>query len=184
MTALVPGELAALAFEEAPLGLIYSEHRVIVRANMAFAAMFGFTVDEIQGRSLALLYPSRGDFERIGATGLSVMRGTGSYQDERVMARRDGTLFWCRVTGKSLTPEDPFAHAVWCFADLSNRIDLSRLSPREKDVAVLVGEGRTAKDMARTLGLSPRTVEACLARLRRKLGVKNIAELVNRIVAR
>lgn len=182
-TAAASDDIAALAFEQAPLGLIYAERRVILRANRAFAEMFGYTSAELTGASLALLYPSRQEFERIGRIGHPIMKETGRYEDERMMARKDGSAFWCRVSGRSLTPSDPFAKAVWCFTDLSARWNRSGMTGREKDIAVLLCQGLTAKEMARELKLSPRTVEIYVANLRKRLGVKNVAELVNRIKA-
>lgn len=174
-------DLAALAFDRMPVGLLYAERRAILRCNEALAAMFGFTRAEIEGRSIEALYPSREDYESRGAAGLEILRNEDHYEDERVMARRDGSLFWCRVTGRSLTPADPYARSVWCFVDLSGEWSLNGLSPREREIATLAAEGRSAKDMAHVLGLSPRTVEAYIAKLRHKLKVRNIAELVGRV---
>lgn len=51
------------------------------------------------------------------------------------------------------------------------------LSPREAEVAVLAGRGRTNREIAATLFLSPRTVEDHVAAARRKLGVASRREL-------
>ncbi len=51
------------------------------------------------------------------------------------------------------------------------------LTSRETQVLQLVAQGRTAKQMARILHLSPRTVESHRANLRRKLGFRNHADL-------
>lgn len=174
-------ELAVLAFDHAPIGMVVSERRIILHCNQALAEMFGFTPLELVGRSLALLYPSHEEFVRIGALGLERMRDTGRYHDERIMARRDGDLFWCRVRGRSLSPGDPFARAVWTFADISPQRPIVALSERDRQIAMLVGQGQTAKTIARALALSHRTVEAYLTRLRRKLGVRNMAELAARL---
>jgi DNA-binding CsgD family transcriptional regulator len=53
-------------------------------------------------------------------------------------------------------------------------VDLTR---RERDVAMLLVEGRTSKEIARALGVSPRTAEAHRARLLAKLGARNSVEL-------
>lgn len=174
-------EKAALAFDHAPVGLALTRDRVIERCNVRFCETFGYPAEALTGRSLAVLYPSDEEFLRIGEIGLERMRATGRYADERIMRRRDGALFWCRVRGQSLTPDAPFARAVWSFADLSESRPVADLTARERQVAGLLAEGRTSKEIARLLELSPRTAEAHRARLQAKLGARNTAELVARL---
>ncbi|MEU1726854.1 AAA family ATPase [Nonomuraea sp. NPDC005692] len=52
------------------------------------------------------------------------------------------------------------------------------LSPREQDVARLLAQGRTNKEIAEVLFLSPRTVEQHVARVLRKLGKETRADLL------
>jgi DNA-binding NarL/FixJ family response regulator len=51
------------------------------------------------------------------------------------------------------------------------------LTPREQDVLRLVAQGHTDKEIGRTLGLSPRTVQTHLTRIREKTGARRRAEL-------
>lgn len=172
---------AETAFHFAPIAIVYSEHRVIRKANQAFAEMFGLNETEVVGLSLEILYPSRADSERIAATARDPLRMTGHYSDERTMQRRSGELFWCGVTGHAIVPSDPLASAVWCFQDLTRQWNLSDLSSRDREIAILTCEGKTAKQIAQLLDLSPRTVETYLARLKHKLDARNVAELVSRV---
>jgi FixJ family two-component response regulator len=55
---------------------------------------------------------------------------------------------------------------------------LDGLTSREREVVERVAAGRHNKDIARDLGLSPRTVEAHRAQAMRKLGAGTAAELV------
>jgi PAS domain S-box-containing protein len=174
-------DLASRAFECSPVAMIYTERRVIKRANPAFAEMFELPPDGIEGLEMEVFYPSRADSERVVGNAQGPLRATGYHADERTMQRQSGALFWCAVIGHSLTPDDPFAQIVWCFQDLSRQWNMSGLRPRDREVAILACEGRTAKEIARLLSLSPRTVEAYLARIKHKLSVRNIAELVSRI---
>src|SRR4029079_11492187 len=52
------------------------------------------------------------------------------------------------------------------------------LTPREREVFHLVVEGKTTKEVAKALAISPKTAENHRTRLMDKLGVHNTAELV------
>ena len=58
------------------------------------------------------------------------------------------------------------------------------LTPAEKRIAELVGQGRSNKEVAAELVVTVRTVESNLTRVYRKLGVRSRAELVHRLSAR
>lgn len=169
------------AFDHAPVGLAILEDRVIRRCNTLFGEIFGGPPASFTDTGTERLYPSSDEFERIGARGLAVMRQSGSYDDERIMRRLDGALFWCRVRGHSLTPEDPFARGVWSFADLSADRPVIALTPREREVAILTCRGLTSKEIGRELGLSYRTVEVHRARLLAKFGARKLPELVAKL---
>lgn len=55
---------------------------------------------------------------------------------------------------------------------------LAVLTAREREVGELLSRGCSNKEIARSLSISPRTAEAHRARLMKKLGVSNIADLV------
>ncbi|EXJ15356.1 response regulator transcription factor [Imhoffiella purpurea] len=52
-----------------------------------------------------------------------------------------------------------------------------QLTPREHEVLILTTQGMTNKDIARHLGISPRTVENHRARMMEKMQASNLAEL-------
>jgi DNA-binding CsgD family transcriptional regulator len=66
---------------------------------------------------------------------------------------------------------------------LRRRRDLpgDELTPQELQVALQVAEGRTNKEAAAALFLSPKTVEFHLAGVYRKLGVRSRHELIRRV---
>ena len=175
-------KLDDLAYEFAPVGIVLTESRVIRTCNPAFAAMFGYDREELVDASFAILYPSFEEFVRIRNVGVEPLRKTNRYSDERIMARKDGSLFWCRVRGHSLTrDDDPLGRAVWSFADLSDSRTVQALTTRERQIVMHLGEGRTSKEIARTLDISPRTVEAYRARLLKKCRASNVAELLSHL---
>lgn len=186
------GDFARIAFDYAPIGLVLTENRVIRDCNQAFAAMFGYDPAELRNSGFSMLYPSNEEFVNIRDRGVEELRETNRYWDERIMAKKDGTLFWCRVRGHSFTPEEPLMRAVWSFADLSEIRPYRELTRREREIVSLLADGLTSKEIALKLDLSHRTVEVYRAKLLKKFGVANTSALFhsmgsldeNRIVAR
>jgi len=186
------GSLAAsetdyrLAFDLAPVGLALSRHRAMVDCNQALCEMFGASRDQLVGQSFRLLYPSADEYERIGERLVPILNARGHYSDDRLMKRLDGRfkdqLFWCHVTGRALNRDDPHAAGIWSFEDLSARRPVKAdLTAREREVAALVLEGLTAKEIGKALGISPRTVEIYRARLLRKYQAGSSVELVQKL---
>ncbi len=171
-------DFETLAIQSVPIGIALTERRVIRACNPAFADMFGAGVDAFVDLPLVGLYPSAEEYRKIGELGLERLRKNLDYHDQRIMRRLDGRLFWCRVSGRSLTSEEPYARAIWTFSDLSEERPVLDLSPREKEVAIRTCQGHTAKEIARDLALSHRTVEHYRARLFEKSGARNKAEFV------
>jgi PAS domain S-box-containing protein len=167
-----------LAYDFAPIALCLTQHRTITDCNRAFLELFGFEAGELTGQSIAQLYPSPEEYQRIGQRGYPQMEH-GGYQDERLMRRSDGALIWCRARGQAIDAQDPAAASAWSFEALSqNMPDVQRLSPREREVVTLLAQGLSSKEIARQLGLSPRTVEMHRARLRLKLGAPSTPRLL------
>ena len=57
------------------------------------------------------------------------------------------------------------------------------LSAREREVAVLVADGRTNREIAARLFLSEKTIETVLSRVFRKLGVRSRVEVAAHVAA-
>jgi DNA-binding CsgD family transcriptional regulator len=76
------------------------------------------------------------------------------------------------------------------FSRLNGAIDLlsapfpghDLLTPRERVVLAQIAKGASAKEAARTLGISPRTVEFHRSSIMHKLGARTLAELLSKIV--
>lgn len=172
-----------LIFEHAPVGLMVTRDRIIERCNLAMAEMFGYTRPQLVGQTTERLYPSHEEFEYIGERGAASMQQTGSYRDQRIMRHADGRMFWCAVSGRSFSPEAPYASVIWVFEDISDSRPVSAdLTAREREIAARVITGLTSKQIAKDLNVSHRTVEAHRMRLMRKLGVTSTGELIARIL--
>jgi two-component system response regulator FixJ len=137
-----------------------------------------------------------------GLTVLDLLRERGVDQPV-VMLTGHGTVELCRRAFKSGAVEflekpveddaliDALHNAVRAHvksrerraADRDARERYATLSERERDVLSLVVEGLTNKEVARALGVSPRTVETHRANLSAKLEVESLAQLIRRYAA-
>jgi len=64
-------------------------------------------------------------------------------------------------------------------ANLGDNTAENELSGREQEVLRSIAQGKTTKEVAADLKLSARTVETYRVRLKRKLGARNVAQLLN-----
>jgi PAS domain S-box-containing protein len=170
-------------FQHAPVGMCISVNRVIQSCNDALTSMFGYDHGELDGQSFLVLYPTMDEFLRTGDRIIPIMNTKGRYSDERIMRRNNDELFWCHVSGRALDPKEPLGAGVWTFEDLSEKRPVTaELTPREREIAALLVEGKTSKLIARETDLSPRTVEMHRAKLMRKFGAATSSELVHKLV--
>ncbi|URI07428.1 LuxR C-terminal-related transcriptional regulator [Aquincola tertiaricarbonis] len=175
------------AFDQAPVGLVMSRHRLIVDCNRQVLEIFGATRDDLVGHSFERLYPTHDEFERTGARIIASLGPGGRYADERVMKRLGGSaageLFWCHVSGRALDPSRPHAAGIWSFEDLSAQRRVGcELTAREREISALLIDGLTSKLIGKKLGISPRTVDVYRARLMRKYSAATTPELVHKML--
>jgi PAS domain S-box-containing protein len=170
-------------FKHAPVGMCISVNRVIQSCNDAVSSMFGYAHGELDGKSFQVLYPTMDEFIRTGDRIIPIMNAKGRYSDERIMRRANGELFWCHVSGRALDPKEPLGAGVWTFEDVSEKRPVTaELTPREREIAALLVEGKTSKVIARETDLSPRTVEMHRAKLMKKFAAATSSELVHKLV--
>lgn len=110
-------------FERSPEGVMFSgADRRIIRANPAFAEMFGYSVDELPGMWTRAFYAEPGDYSEVGARAFSMTtrkRGIIVYIQA---LRKDGSTFLARCVVIQLTDD---AGEATGFVTLVN--DVSRM---------------------------------------------------------
>lgn len=174
-------DVDALAFDLAPIGIVMTENRVIRSVNQVFADLTGRSKAMLVGLSFRELYGSAREFEDFRDIGLEVLKRGEIYTDERLLAKQGGVATWCRFRARTLTPAEPLARVVMSYAAISDAPRAIRLTPREREVVVFLSQGKTSKEIAKALGLSPRTIEDVRARLLKKLDVRNVTELLSKL---
>ncbi|MFJ3231934.1 AAA family ATPase [Streptomyces sp. NPDC086787] len=102
--------------------------------------------------------------------------GPGSYDEAGRLFRRCRALPWLRQVDTALAAPEPAPAAA---AALAGGLDgLEGLAAMERQVAALVMEGATNREIAARLFISVKTVEATLTRVYRKLGIRSRVDIV------
>ena len=119
-----------------------------------------------------------------GASGSEPERGCDD--DVRVLLR---DIIDALAARNSVTPGerqlvlDVDVDGLRCLVLVEGRVDVhSALSPREHEIAHMVGQGYPNKTIAAILGISSWTVSTHLRRMFAKLGVRSRAEMVARVL--
>jgi len=149
--------------------------------------MFRASDVQLVGVSFAMLYPQQKDFEHAAEHFGPLLSRHADFHDDRLMRRLDGTHFWVTVRGYGFNQSNPYELAAWVFTEVDSpgreglREKVS-LTAREREVAALLVDGLTSKEAAKSLGISPRTVDIHRASLLRKYAVNSTPELIRQIV--
>jgi PAS domain S-box-containing protein len=102
------------------VGIVLLSKRKVLQANKKMAEIFGYdSPQELVGKYTRLFYRSDKDYEEIGSRCYPVIFGGGEYREELIGKRKDGSEFWCQLTGKAVSLDDEEgADSVWIYQDI------------------------------------------------------------------
>ena len=158
--------------------------------NRAWLEFRGRTVEQEQGNGWAEgLHPD--DHDLCMETYLKSFSARQPYRLEYRLRRRDGEYRWVEDQGVPRFEEDgTFAGFIGSTMDVSTRKRgiftpdeeavrmVFALTERERQVLVLIAEGKSTKEAAAHLGISYKTADSHRSRILEKLGVHETASMV------
>jgi PAS domain S-box-containing protein len=158
--------------------------------NRAWLEFRGRTVEQELGNGWAEgLHPD--DHDLCMETYLKSFTARQPYRLEYRLRRRDGEYRWVEDTGVPRFEEDgTFAGFIGSTMDVSTRKRgiftpdeeavrmVFALTERERQVLVLIAEGKSTKEAAAHLGISYKTADSHRSRILEKLGVHETASMV------
>jgi PAS domain S-box-containing protein len=158
--------------------------------NRAWLEFRGRTVEQELGNGWAEgLHPD--DHDLCMETYLKSFSARQPYRLEYRLRRRDGEYRWVEDTGVPHFEEDgTFAGFIGSTMDVSTRKRgiftpdeeavrmVFALTERERQVLVLIAEGKSTKEAAAHLGISYKTADSHRSRILEKLGVHETASMV------
>ncbi|NRF67619.1 EAL domain-containing protein [Aquincola sp. S2] len=147
------------------VGIVFVRERIMLRCNRRFEEIFGYAPNELDGRSTRVLYPDDEGFDYGGSPYGALAKGL-THQREQILARKDGSTFWCRLYGRAMDAAQPQLGSVWLFEDVSER------KAEELAVRGLLLEQQAILDNASAgiVFLKDRVVQRCNRRFAEMLG--------------
>jgi PAS domain S-box-containing protein len=101
------------------VGIARLKDRKYVWANAVFAAMLGYTSEELVGQSSRIVYASDDAHAAFAASAYSLMRKGEIFRGEAQFVRKDGSSGWYEVCGSMLNPDGD--ETTWSCVEVTER---------------------------------------------------------------
>lgn len=107
-------------FNTATSGLALIKDRTLIRCNQKLHELLGWPPGEMVGQGTAIWYPDEAAWEMGGERVYEHIWRGEPHSREQQLKRRDGTLFWARLTGNAVDILDRSKGSVWVIDDITN----------------------------------------------------------------
>lgn len=98
-------------------GITKLSNRRFLWANAAMHRIFGYSTEELQGRSARMLYLNEASFQTVGSDAYPLLRSGGLYRAQLQMAHKDGHPICIDLQGAALAGEPD--ESIWVFTDIT-----------------------------------------------------------------
>jgi diguanylate cyclase (GGDEF)-like protein/PAS domain S-box-containing protein len=102
-------------------GVMFVRHRTIVSVNRRCEELFGYEPGAMTGASTSIVFMTSFDFEAAGARQYPSLAQGDYFSEERQYRRKDGSTFWCMVSGCALDQNRANEGSIWVYADITAR---------------------------------------------------------------
>ncbi|NFV79740.1 PAS domain S-box protein [Magnetospirillum aberrantis] len=109
-----------------PVGIaILGLDRIIVQANEAFCRIYGRDGENLAGLSASILYGDPAQSEDVRQRAYPMVVNGGTFTDDVLMCRRDGTQVWVHLVAHLVDETTPELGVVWAAQDVSTMKELN-----------------------------------------------------------
>lgn len=132
-------------------GVMFVRNRHIVSVNRRCEELFGYPAGAMVGSSTAILFPTSFDFEAAGARQYPSLADGDYFSEERHYLRRDGSSFWCMVSGYALDHKRANEGSIWVYADITGRKEAEEKLRLSATVIEHIADGVVVLDASGTI---------------------------------
>ena len=148
--------------DNAMVAIAFSKGRDLILCNARLEQLFGYGPGELNGINSAVLFRSQEEFDDGNRGYLTLMRD-GTFSGERMLKRRDGNTFWCKLSGNLVERDDPSKGSVWLAEDITERKAVQEALIRARDELEVRVLERTAELAAANARLEKEILERRIA---------------------
>jgi PAS domain S-box-containing protein len=106
-TLRISNEQQRAIFDSATSGIALIKDSVIVRCNRKLEDIFGYVPGELDGVSTRLWYPDETAYQTDGSSVFKNIANGQFHRFERQLTRKDGSVFFARLSGQALDSKEP-----------------------------------------------------------------------------
>lgn len=108
-------------FQAVPVGICHLKNRVFIRVNKIFCDYLGYQPEDLIGRVISCLYPTKEAFEYWGQSLYSRLQAQGEVTDELAFQHKDGRLIEVLLRGTYLDPLERDKGELFALTDITDR---------------------------------------------------------------
>ncbi|MBF0153853.1 MAG: PAS domain S-box protein [Magnetococcales bacterium] len=117
------------------VGIAYLQEGRFIRINTRMEELIGWSEPELRDKTAEMLFSSRIEFRELARAALRALSKGRTFRAERLMQRKDGRRFWCRLVGNSVEDDSLRNKAIWILDDITQEKEVEEALRRAKDAA-------------------------------------------------
>jgi diguanylate cyclase (GGDEF)-like protein/PAS domain S-box-containing protein len=119
--------------DSAVLGIAVVENGFNLRCNTKMEELFGYAPGEIDGLSVQRLYPDKASWDLARAETSRDFHAGRISMSEHQLVRKDGSVFWARLSGRTFDLSQATGRSVWLVDDVTARREATEAVRRARD---------------------------------------------------
>ncbi len=131
-------------FESATMGIALIRNRVIDSCNRKLEELFGYGPGEFAGKPTRVWYTSEEEYRRGGDEVYAQLARGETHQREQQLQHKDGSRFWCRLSGRAVDPADLAKGTVWIIDDVTAEHEAAEAMRDAKRIAEDATQAKSA----------------------------------------